>query len=201
MSMTLRYGANTDETTMTDGPPPEAETRMRRALGLLPSSAPRPRSRGFDGPVVVEHRGERSSHAAVNRVAVAEAALAEERHAREQLARQLRDVETSLREAQTKFGHAELAHGEALAALAAERAAREAVEEQLRQVLTSQQEAQADRVTEPTADSEIVPAPRRRGRPLGSKSKRSAAHSRAAEAEEDSDGAIAWWIPGWQERL
>jgi hypothetical protein len=216
MSMTLRRNTPPDEAAA-NGQPPEAETQMRRALGLLPSSGPRTRTRSGDGPVV-EHRGERHSGASVNRVAAAEAALTDERHAREQLARQLRDAEAALHEARTKRGHAELARDEAIAALAAERIAREAAEEQVRQLSTVLQppavtpdtppaNAASVRTTRRRAAATTEPAApaKRRGRPPGSGTKivRIAAHKTAAKTEVDGEGsdAVEWWVPGWKERI
>jgi hypothetical protein len=219
MSMTLRRNTNPDQTAAADGPPPEAETQMRRALGLLPSSSgPRARSRSTDGPVV-EHRGDRQPGSSVNRVAAAEAALTEERHAREQLARQLRDAETALREAQTKRGHAELARDEAVAALAEERGAREAAEERIKE-LTIAVETPAAASGGPAAAATVTLATRRRvsvapdptapakrrGRPPGSVSKavrQAAAQAPGAESDGGGDGgeAVEWWVPGWQERV
>jgi hypothetical protein len=216
--MTLRRNANPEQAAP-DGQPPEAETQMRRALGLLPSAtpsgSPRARLRGGDGPVV-EHRGDRHSGSSINRVAAAEAALADERHAREQIARQLRDAEAALREAQTKRGHAELAREEALAALAAERAAREAAEEQVRQLQAAAQAPvmepppaaeqavvpSATRRRAPMATEQAAPA-KRRGRPPGSVSKaaRAAAAAKAPESESDDSGAVEWWVPGWKDRI
>jgi len=229
MSMTLRRGSNPDPTA-SDSQPPEAETRMRRALGLLPSAAPRARARGGDGPVV-EHRGDRQGGSSVNRVAAAEAALAEERHAREQLARQLRDAETASREAQTKWGHVELARDEALAALAAERGAKQAAEEQVRQLqeqvrqLRDQIGQLEEQVRQVSAVAENPPieadaptglaratrrraavapdpaaAPKRRGRPPGSKSSPPAPQAPEPESDEASE-AVEWWVPGWKERV
>jgi hypothetical protein len=204
MSTTLRRNSNPAETT--DGQPPEAETQMRRALGLLPSGGPRPRARSGDGPVV-EHRGDRHSASSINRVAAAEAALAEERHAREQLTRQLREAETALREAQTKCGHAELARDELQAALAAERSAREAAEEQVRQLSATPQSPSASPVTPrptrrlsgPAADP--AAPPKRRGRPPGSVSKTQRAAAKKPEPASDEGDAIEWWVPGWQNRI
>jgi len=216
MSMTLRRNTNPSQAAPSqaavDGQPPEAETRMRRALGLLPSG-PRARTRGGDGPLV-EHRGDRHGGSSVNRVATAEAALAEERAAREQLGRQLRDMEAALREAQTKAGHAELARDELQAALATERTARETAEEQIRRLL-----AEADQAIPATLErrsgqterrgggKEAVETPKkRRGRPPGSVSKArraptiKVAEPKATEPMDDEAEAVEWWVPGWQER-
>jgi hypothetical protein len=189
---------------------------MRRALGLLPSAAPRNRPRSGDGPVV-EHRGDRQSGASVNRLAMAEAALSEERQAREQLARQLRDAEAALHEARTKRGHAELARDEAMAALAAERTAREAAEERVRELSvappapavtpetlpaslrTPRRRAAAAMTTDPAAPA------KRRGRPPGSGSKSVRVATVRASAPKDDDSetgdAVEWWVPGWKERI
>jgi hypothetical protein len=204
MSTTLRRNSTPDQTA--DGQPPEAETQMRRALGLLPSGAQRPRTRNGDGPVV-EHRGDRHSASSINRVAAAEAALAEERHAREQLTRQLREAETALREAQTKCGHAELARDELFASLASERSAREAAEEQVRQLSMTIQiplaDAEAPRPTRKRAGPATDPAapPKRRGRPPGSGSKTQRAAEKKPEPKSDDSDAVEWWVPGWQDRI
>ncbi len=200
MSMTLRRKTNSDQTA--DGQPPEAEALMRRALGLLPSSGGRVRTRGGDG-VVVEHRGDRQAASSVNRLAAAEAALAEERHAREQLTRQLREAEVALREAQTQRGHADLARDELLAVLAVERAAREAAEEQVRQISATvqmQPKTSSRNVAEPA--NPALPA-KRRGRPPGSvsKSRNVEARKPVPESEDQDQDAVQWWIPGWQDRI
>jgi hypothetical protein len=204
MSMTLRRNSNTDQTA--DGQPPEAEALMRRALGLLPSGGPRPRARSGDGPVV-EHRGDRHAAPSVNRVAAAEAAFAEERHAREQLTRQLREAETALREAQTKRGHAELARDELQAALTVERTAREAAEEQVRQLSATVLDRAADLTTHQAGrrraaevSDPAVPA-KRRGRPPGSVSKTQLGTAATPKPKTDDDGAVEWWVPGWQDRI
>lgn len=179
---------------------------MRRALGLLPSGGARPRARGGDG-VVVEHRGDRHAASSVNRVAAAEAALAEERHAREQLARQLREAETALREAQTQRGHAELARDELLAALAVERGAREAAEDHVRQLSAPVETQGADhpllranrRRAAPVAEPAALP--KRRGRPPGSISKSRNIAAERPEPDGDESDAIEWWVPGWQDRI
>ena len=213
MSMTLRRNTDADQTTA-DGQPPEAETQMRRALGLLPSSGPRARARAGDGPVV-EHRGERQPGSSINRVAAAEAALIEERHAREQLSRQLRDAESALREAQTKHGHAELARDEAIAALAAERSARDAAEEKVRELTNGQAlPAALPSVPDPytpvgrrtrqraSIPSESPAPAKRRGRPPGSMSKGPRAEVAKVSDTDRGDGeAVEWWVPGWQERM
>jgi hypothetical protein len=143
----------------------------------------------------------------MNRVAAAEAALAEERQAREQLTRQLREAETALREAQTKRGHAELARDELQAALNAERGAREAAEQQVRQ-LSAAVQAHEDgpmtprpgrRRTAATIDP-ATPA-KRRGRPPGSVSKTRHVAAAAPGPEAGSDGAVEWWVPGWKDRI
>jgi hypothetical protein len=220
MSMTLRRNANPEQAA-TDGQPPEAETQMRRALGLLPSGGlspqlgtphaggPRSRQRAGDGPVV-EHRGDRQAGSPVNRVAAAEAALDAERQAREQLSRQLRDAEAALREAQTKRGHAELARDEAVAALAAERGARLAAEEQVR-LLSAATETPATPAVS-AANSRMTPRraavphdpaaqPKRRGRPPGSGTKTPRPVAKTPEPELDDSGAVEWWVPGWKERI
>ncbi len=160
---------------------------------------------------MVEHRSERHAGSSINRVAAAEAALAEERQAREQLARQLREAETALREARTKLGHAELAHDELLAAIAVERNARAAAEEQVRQ-LSEKLQLQAteappeapdlqDRRGRKPATTEAAPPAKRRGRPLGSISKNRRVAAKAPEPESDESQAVEWWVPGWQDRI
>jgi hypothetical protein len=204
MSMTLRRNANPDQAA--DAQPPEAEALMRRALGLSPSGGQRPRARAGDGPVV-EHRGDRHAASSVNRVAAAEAALAEERHAREQLARQLREAEAALREAQTKRGHAELARDELQAALAAERSGREAAEERIRELSEAIQSPPRDEQTMRAISHRAVPSSdpttpaKRRGRPPGSVSKTRRVAEKNPEPGVDDDGAVQWWVPGWQDRI
>ena len=179
MSTPLRHLPK-DEQIASDTQPAEAETRMRLALGL-PTGSPdtmgrRSEARSFEQR---QRRGERNIGPSINRVAVAELALSEERHLREQAEKRLRSAETSLREAQTKLGHAELARDEALVALAAERRAREAAEDQVRQM------------TPPPA-SEVIAPVKREGRPRGSVPKLTKA---------DESEPVEWWVPGWKERL
>jgi hypothetical protein len=174
---------------------------MRRALGLDPAARESVAKR-LESPVI-KHRAGRGAEPAVNRVAIAEAALATERQAREQATRRLQTVEAALREAETRRGHAELARDEAVAALAAERAARQAAEEQLRQ-LTESAVAIPERsrrsapapvpepaVPEPAVEEPPTSAPRKRGRPA----KVQPTPPRKAESEP-----VEWWVPGWQKR-
>ncbi len=212
MSIMLRRNTTSDPSA-TEGQPTEAETQMRRALGLLPGAGPRGRTRNGDGPLV-EHRGDRQAGSSVNRIAAAEAALAAERQAREQLARQLRDAEGALHEAQTQRGHAELARDEAVAALAAERTAREAAEEQARQLAAAAPVPRLEPAAPPVAPPPpgkkssrkppAAPTPsapaKRRGRPPGNGGKAAHTETRAPKGDAEQSEAVEWWVPGWQER-
>jgi hypothetical protein len=163
--------------------PPDAERRMRHALGLLPEG---PRATGRRHGGVNEARGN-TSGSPVNRVAVAEAALAAERRTREHAERLLRDAEAALVKATTKLGVTEFARDEALKALAAERAAREVAEAKL-QALT---EAAAVSPPAPAASSPPVEAAKRRGRPAGRPTRT------VQPKPTDQDEPVKWWIPGW----
>ena len=167
----------------------DAEVRMRRALGLdaqprLPSARPA-------GQPVGAHRASRVAEPRTNRVAEAENALAAERTARGHAEAQLRAVEQSLREVTTRLGHAELARDEALAALASERSAREAAEAQLLTVDAA-----------PAAAPAAEEAPRkRRGRPPGSSSLKSAGSKPPQPRHDGGDAPVEWWVPGWKARF
>jgi hypothetical protein len=143
----------------------DAEIQMRKTLGIPPPGRQRFTGSWSDRRVVVEHRGGLNRGRPVNRVAEAEAALADERKAREQAMRALRDAQAALREAETKRGHAELARDEAMKALSVERRAREAVERQLQEkiALETSVEAQAAPKVATT-----TPTGKRRGRRPGS---------------------------------
>ena len=169
-----------DEEIACDTQPAEAETRMRLALGL-PTGSPGTMGRRWEVPSFEQRqrRGDRNVGPSINRVALAELALSEERQLREQVEKRLRSAETSLREAQTKLGHAELARDEARVALAAERRAREAAEDQVRQMT-------APRV------SEVIAPMRRERRPRGSVPK---------PTKVDDSEPVEWWAPGWKDRL
>ena len=117
---------------------------------------PRPRQ-GLDalGPP-------RSAISPHERAEAAEAALGAERGAHERTERQLREVQASLLDLQTKQGHAELARGEAEQLLSEARA--ELVT--LREELATARIAQATfRPASIAADGSEEPARRRRGRP------------------------------------
>lgn len=156
---------------------PDAEIRMRRALGLEPSVKEAVVRRS--GSPAIARRDNRNFEPQVNRGAEAEASLAAERLAREQAETMLRKAEAALHETETRRGHAELARDEALAALASERSAREAAEEQLRRLTSAS-------VSEPAA------TPRKRGRPVG---------SRVSKPVFTSDAPVEWWVPGWKTRF
>jgi hypothetical protein len=155
---------------------PEAETRMRRALGLLPGGTTS--SRRQDS-VAVEHRTGRGAQG-INRVAQAETALAEERKRREQAERDNAELRAALHEAQTKRGHAELARDEAVAARDEAIAARDAA-----LAVQEAHTAEPDDIPSPllaAADD----APRRRGRPRKNRL-----------PEPDDAEPVQWWQPGW----
>jgi hypothetical protein len=177
MSNTLRLTGRSTGTGQTTATPQsdDAERRMRRALGLLPGE----QAATGDGRAGSAFGVRRHSSSPVNRMAVAEAALAVERRAREDAQRQLRDAEAALHKATTRWGEAEFARDEALKALAAERAAREAAEARLEALPT------------PSAADEVAPAITKRGRPPG---------HRVRPARPDDDQPVEWWIPGWRAR-
>jgi hypothetical protein len=172
-----------------DAEQPEAETRMRRALGLLPGGRGGPPGRRPETTVAVEHRGGRGQ--GVNRVAVAETALVEERKRREQAERERDEAKIAMHEMQTKFGHAELARDEAMAARDAAIAARD----EALAALEAERSAREVAVAEPKRPpdrSEADAPPRRRGRPPK-------VPAPAVEEEDLPEGEpVQWWAPGWR---
>jgi hypothetical protein len=126
----------------------------------------------------------------VNRVEIAEAALKNERAARENAERSLSEAQATIHDVQTKLGHLGLARDEAitaarhaeaarlalqqaldeaLATLAAERQARQKAENQLAQAIGQQSETLAER---------------RRGRPRRT----------TPVIEADEPEPVKWWI-------
>jgi hypothetical protein len=154
----------------------ETESRMRRALGLDATGSAIGRTRH---PVTVEHRGTRQLRdAPVNRLALAEDALARERQAREKAERLVQEMKAALIAAETRYRHAELDLEEARTALAAERSSREAAAQQLGKARTKV--------------SISAPAPvaeRRRGRPR---------RASVSPASQDEAQPVEWWSPGWR---
>jgi hypothetical protein len=195
------------------------EARMRQALGLRngPNGGQVPqrreaeqRGRRFvkDGevPVVVVNSGSREDGSPpVNRIAAAEAAARNDRHAREQAERALAEAQMMAQHLRTQLAHADMAHREALAA---ERSLRQKAESALREALEARAAAEtrvaelatAIRLRRPRP--EIVPAterptarfaqpdeeaPRRkRGRP------RKVVVEMAPDAEQEP---VQWWLP------
>jgi hypothetical protein len=170
------------------------EARMRQALGLQDGGpGPRPPQRRDaehggrrfvkDGevPVVVLNGArERGADATgpMNRVAAAEAALRNERAARERAERSLQEAVANVQALQTRLAHAELAHREALAA---ERAARERAEQALA-------EAKATREADAAgSDARVVTR----------KPRRVAAKPRSEREPEP----VKWWLPSFRAKL
>ena len=183
----------------------QEEAQMRRTLGLdgRPEASSSPHQSRFadrhqqtrrfvrDGevPVVVVNRRDQagdgapaSGGAPVNRLAIAENALETERTARQRCERTLAEVQATVRELQTKIGHADLARDEAVETASHLRAENERLKAEL--VVERQAHAEAEqafhqalnggirrRVVRPAAPvAESAPGmPRKRGRPLGSK--------------------------------
>jgi len=162
---------------------------MRRALGLMPGG--RATAARRQETVAVEHRGGRSPGQGVNRVAVAESALAEERKRREQAERERDEAKAALHEAQTKFGHAELARDEEIAArkeaIAARDEALAALEAERRARADAAGQVNGLAVGPDVANGGIQPVARRRGRPP----------KLVVAPTQDEGEPVQWWIPGW----
>ena len=182
MSSTLRLSNRTEaagDSEPTDG----AEQRMRRALGLLPAGE---KSARQPAPTAAAMRNARSPGQGVNRVAIAEAAVATERQARERAEKLLSDAEATVLKLTTKLGQVELARDQSVAALAVERQRREQAEAQVEQL--------SARPTEPvSAAPTAASAPKKRGR-------KPAMPTEAAPEPASEDQPVEWWVPGWRSR-
>jgi hypothetical protein len=203
----------------------QEEAQMRRTLGLehrpaasssqhssrLNDRHQQPRRFVRDGevPVVLVGRRDQSADGAassgaapVNRLAVAESALDAERVARQRCERALTEAQATIRELQTKIGHADLARDEAIdaashlraenerlkAELAVERPARAEAEQALRKALDGRDSSVRRR---PVRTAVLIaesgePIARKRGRPLGSKN-----GVRRAPVKEPKP--VRWW--------
>ncbi len=181
---------------------PNAEARMRRALGLEGGSAP-PRtaaSRAADASTQGRHRhrfvsdGEvpvvlmnpRPEQPAGTRPDGAAAALHGEKEARERVERSLaaaqatiRDLQAKLAHAQTTLAHVTLARDEAAAALQ-----------------QAQEQAAAARAAPPAGPDAAPPVVRRRGRPPKIRAEKPPAKPRAKAQKP-----VKWWVKGWRTAL
>lgn len=167
------------------------EDRVRRALGLKSSGGPqqqrpeqaRQRHRFVtDGavPVVMLNRTDSETAGLREKLAAAEAALEAERTAHAATRRALHEMQATHQGLQTRFGHTELDHAEALRS---ERAARRSAEEALAAL-------QAERAT-------AVEAPRRARRkivPAAGEAPIRKPRLAAARAEKP----VRWWTPSYR---
>ncbi len=226
------------------------EERMRRALGLTGnragrsspaqterpqagpphrpagrSSADKPRHRfvpdgAVPGTVISRHRPDEADGPPTNRAAI-EAALRDERAARERAERSLQEALATVRDLQTKLGHAELARWEASGAadaaraaadtlraehqereqrwheeLAAERAARAAAEAALAEATRVREPAKRPRASAPTGQPALdlrdaSPAPRAKV-PARAAVKRTRKAAKAPGQHEPEP--VKWWL-------
>ena len=226
------------------------EERMRRALGLTgdravrsspphaerPQAGPpgrlagrpaadKPRHRFVqDGAVPVtilnRHRPDEAEGSPASRTAI-EAALRDERAARDRAERSLQEALATVRDLQTKLGHAELAHREALATaqatcaeadalrsehgeqalrwtedLAAERAARLAAEAALTEATRACEPAKRTRVSVPAAQpaldlQDASPTPKAKA-PAKTAVKRT--RKAASEPGRREPEPVKWWL-------
>ena len=180
----------------TDPAGPNAEARMRRALGLdsrsaSPRAAP---ARTTDAAAPTRHRHRFVSDGEVPVVMVSSrgdqppppradpAAMQGERDARHRAEQALAGAQATIRElhgklaqAQTTIAHLTLARDEAVAAL---------------------QQAQEQAATARAVGPEVAPMVRRRGRPPK-------AHGEKAPAQprERTQKPVKWWVKGWRSAL
>jgi hypothetical protein len=145
--------------------PPQAERPQAgppgRAAGR--SSADKPRHRFVqDGAVPVtilnRHRPDEAEGSPASRTAI-EAALRDERAARDRAERSLQEALATVRDLQTKLGHAELAHREALATAQAARAEADALRaEHGEQALRWTEDLAAERAARAAAEAALAGA-------------------------------------------
>jgi hypothetical protein len=167
------------------------EDRVRRALGLTTSGShqthqqrpeqARQRHRFVaDGavPVVMLNRTDGETAGLRDRLAAAETALETERAAHAATKRALHDAQAAYQALQTRFGHTELSHNEALKA---ERDARRAAEEALAAL-------QAERLAAPP------PAPRKTVIAVGDRPIRKPRLGGAAKESKP----VRWWTPSYR---
>jgi len=210
--------------------PPQAERSQAGPPGRSAgrSSADKPRHRFVqDGTVPVtvlnRHRPDEVDGSSASRTAI-EAALQDERAARAKAERSLQDALATVRDMQTKLGHAELAHREASGAaqaevgalraghqerelrwredLAAERAARLAAEAALTEATRARVPAERRRTSttaaQPALDlPAISPAPvaRAPGKPAAKRTRKLAPEPWQREQEP-----VKWWLKSARKR-
>ncbi|HYZ62390.1 MAG TPA: hypothetical protein VE650_08035 [Acetobacteraceae bacterium] len=177
------------------------EDRVRRALGLKtngphqqrPEQARQRHRFVSDGavPVVMLNRGDHENGGLKERLAAAETALETERAAHAATRRQLHDAQAANQMLQTRLGHAELAHNEALAA---ERDARRAADEALAAVRA---ELETVRGELETVRAELEPKPRRVIREAAPKPVRAARIPRLPKVEKEQK-PVRWWTPSYR---
>jgi hypothetical protein len=189
------------------------EDRMRQALGLFgdqPGDPPAQRReqdrrahrfvKDGEVPVVVlnssRERGP-DSPAPVNRIAIAEAALRTERAMRERTERSLREMQATLQQLQTKLGHTDLEHREALAA---ERRGREQAEAVLAEAVAAREALEA-RLSEMEAHSRVTEV-EPHSEPAGSNQPRQAKPRRKTTRSpvEREPQPVKWWLPSYKSK-
>jgi hypothetical protein len=154
-------------------------------------------------PVVVVKRG--SGQAAVgpgtpmppsaNRLAASEAALAVERAARSRAERALQEALATIRDLQTKLGHAELARHEALQAGAAEAERIAALRaEDVQQLAHLQAALDAERAARQNAEQALREALAARPAKTRSGQARPAQPAPAPKAKAPEPKPVKWWI-------
>lgn len=160
--------------------PPQIERPQAGSPGRSGGRSPadKPRHRFVqDGAVPVtilnRHRPDEADGLSASHAAI-EAALRNERTARAKAERSLQDALATVHDLQTKLGHAELAHGEALATAQAARADADALRaEHQEQALRWSQDLTAERAARAAAEAALAEAasahgPARRTRPSAS---------------------------------
>ncbi len=170
------------------------EDRVRRALGLKTSGShqthqqrpeqARQRHRFVaDGavPVVMLNRTDGETAGLRDRLASTEHALENERAAHASTKRALHDLQLTYQALQTRFGHTELSHNEALKT---ERDARRAAEEALAAL-------QAERLAAPPP---APPAPQRKVIVAGDRPIRKPRIAAGAKEEKP----VRWWTPNYR---
>ena len=195
------------------------------------SSADKPRHRFVpDGAVPVtvisRHRTDEADGPPTSRAAI-ETALQDERAARERAERSLQEALATVRDLQTKLGHAELARREAFGTaeaaraaadalraehgerelrwhedLAAERAARTAAEAALAEATRAREPAKWPRVSEPAAQpaldlQDASPAPWAK---VSVKAAVKRARKAASEQEQHEPEPVKWWLRSVRKR-
>ena len=170
------------------------EDRVRRALGLKTSGSQqthqqrpeqaRQRHRFVaDGavPVVMLNRTDGETAGLRERISATEHALENERGAHAATKRALQDLQASFQALQTRFGHTELSHNEALKL---ERDARRAAEEALTTL-------RAERLPPPPP---VITRERKPAVAIGDRPIRKPSLARAAKEEKP----VRWWTPSYR---